>query len=161
MVSSFRLILKDELQAQWSTEVVGVSQGAFVSQAQHLIASPARLGLLAQDDNGRMVWPPRQLNSRRRLNYIHDQTIPLRRRRSCHGPAYAGVPSEFSGRAPVLDGISTVLVQFDEGPKGVFMLADDEDRTPEIDGKVRFDIRRLYGQDGMIHYGLKAVLVNS
>ena len=34
-------------------------------------------------------------------------------------------------------------------------------KTPEIDGTVRFDVRRLYGQDGMIHYGLKAVLVNS
>ncbi|HII32199.1 MAG TPA: hypothetical protein HA358_02720, partial [Candidatus Poseidoniaceae archaeon] len=43
--------LKNELQAQWATEVIGVSQGAYVSQAQHLIASPARLGLLAQDDN--------------------------------------------------------------------------------------------------------------
>jgi uncharacterized OB-fold protein len=54
--------------------------------------------------------------------------------------------------------VSTVLVAFDEGPKGVFMLADDEQGTPAVDGKVRFEVRRLYGQDGMMHYGLKAVL---
>lgn len=154
--------LKNELQAQWATEVAGVSQGAYVSQAQHLIASSARLGLLAQNDNGRMVWPPRQLNSRG--DRITSATVQLSETAtilSWTRLSAAGAPSEFSGRAPVLDGVSTVLVQFDEGPKGVFMLADDEDRTPEIDGTVRFDVRRLYGQDGMIHYGLKAVLVNS
>ena len=154
--------LKNELQAQWATEVVGVSQGAYVSQAQHLIASPARLGLLAQDDNGRMVWPPRQLNSRGdRITSTTKQLSETATILSWTRLSAAGAPSEFSGRAPVLDGISTVLVQFDEGPRGVFMLADDEERTPEIDGTVRFDVRRLYGQDGMIHYGLKAVLVNS
>ena len=146
----------------WSTEVVGVSQGAYVSQAQHLIASPARLGRLAQDDNGRMVWPPRQLNSRgNRITSTTKQLSETATILSWTRLSAAGAPSEFSGRAPVHDGISTDLVQLDEGPKAVFMLADDEDRTPEIDGKVRFDIRGLYGQDGMIHYGLKAVLVNS
>ena len=154
--------LKNELKALWATEVVGVSQGAYVSQAQHLIASSARLGLLAQNDNGRLVWPPRQLNSRGdRIASATKQLSETATILSWTRLSAAGAPSEFSGRAPVLDGVSTVLVQFDEGPKGVFMLADDEDRTPEIDGTVRFDIRRLYGQDGMIHYGLKAVLVNS
>ena len=62
----------------------------------------------------------------------------------------AGAPSEFSGRAPTLGGVSTVLVEFEEGPKGVFMLADDETKNPAIDGTVRFEVRRLFGQEGLM-----------
>jgi uncharacterized OB-fold protein len=136
-----------------------VSQGAYVSQAQHIVASASRLGLKAQNDNGTIVWPPRQLNSkgsrieRSTTTLSEPATILTWTRLSA-----AGAPSEFSGRAPLLDGVSTVLVAFDEGPKGVFMLADDEKGAPAVDGKVRFEVRRLYGQDGMMHYGLKAVL---
>jgi uncharacterized OB-fold protein len=150
---------KQELTEQWSLEVQGVSQGAYVSQAQHIVASASRLGLKAQNDNGTIVWPPRQLNSkgsrieRSTTTLSEPATILTWTRLSA-----AGAPSEFSGRAPLLDGVSTVLVAFDEGPKGVFMLADDEQGAPAVDGKVRFEVRRLYGQDGMMHYGLKAVL---
>ena len=68
------------------------------------------------------------------------------------------VPNNTPSRRLQFGGVSTVLVEFKEGPKGVFMLADDESKNPEIDGLVRFEVRRLYGQDGLMHYGLKAVL---
>ena len=71
----------------------------------------------------------------------------------------AGAPSEFSLRAPLLGGVSTVLVEFISGPKGVFMLTDDEDGQPSIGQEVSFEVRRLYGQDEFIHYGLKALLI--
>jgi uncharacterized OB-fold protein len=153
---------QQELIDQWSKEVQGVSQGAYVSQAQHIVASPSRLGLKAQNDHGTTVWPPRQLNSEgarieSSTNTLSEPATILTWTRL----SAAGAPSEFSGRAPLLDGVSTVLVAFEEGPKGVFMLADDEHEAPEIDGKVRFEVRRLYGQDGMMHYGLKAVLCQS
>ena len=54
--------MKSQLEDQWKIEVEGVSQGAYVSQAQHTIATPSRLGLRAQIDHGQLVWPPRQLN---------------------------------------------------------------------------------------------------
>ena len=38
----------------------------------------------------------------------------------------AGAPSEFTIRAPILGGLYTVMVQFSEGPKGVFLLVDDD-----------------------------------
>ena len=156
------LEMKDKLSIEWKEEIAGVSQGAYVSQAQHTISTPSRLGLMAQVDNGKMVWPPRQLNSKGER--IDAATTHLSEKASIltwTRLSAAGAPSEFSRRAPILDGVATVLVAFDEGPKGVFMLADDEKGTPEIDGKVRFEIRRLYGQDNMIHYGLKAVLTKS
>ena len=154
--------MKSQLEDQWKIEVEGVSQGAYVSQAQHTIATPSRLGLKAQIDQDQLVWPPRQLNpagermqeSAVKLSNI--ATILTWTRLSA-----AGAPSEFSGRAPILGGVSTVLVEFEEGPKGVFMLADDETKNPAIDGMVRFEVRRLYGQDGLMHYGLKAVLCES
>lgn len=154
--------MKSQLKDQWKIEVEGVSQGAYVSQAQHTIATPSRLGLKAQIDQDQLVWPPRQLNpagermqeSAVKLSNI--ATILTWTRLSA-----AGAPSEFSGRAPILGGVSTVLVEFEEGPKGVFMLADDETKNPAIDGTVRFEVRRLYGQDGLMHYGLKAVLCES
>jgi len=55
--------MKDQLDQQWKIEVEGVSQGAYVSQAQHTIATPSRLGLKAQVDHEQLVWPPRQLNA--------------------------------------------------------------------------------------------------
>ncbi|MEC7272821.1 MAG: hypothetical protein VXV85_04165 [Candidatus Thermoplasmatota archaeon] len=150
---------KDQLDQQWKIEVQGVSQGAYVSQAQHTIATPSRLGLKAQVDSEQLVWPPRQLNaSGKRIESASEQLSETAKILTWTRLSAAGAPSEFSGRAPILDGVSTVLVQFPEGPKGVFMLADDEHKEPAIDASVRFDVRRLYGQDGMMHYGLKAIL---
>ena len=152
--------MKDQLDQQWKIEVEGVSQGAYVSQAQHLIATPSRLGLKAQVDHKQLVWPPRQLNATgKRIESASEQLSETATILTWTRLSAAGAPSEFSGRAPILDGVSTVLVQFPEGPKGVFMLADDEHSQPAIDASVRFDVRRLYGQDGMMHYGLKAILL--
>ena len=39
------------------------------------------------------------------------------------------------------------------------MLADDQDGEPTIGQDVTFEVRRLYGQDKLIHYGLKALLI--
>ena len=55
--------MQDDLNVQWKIEVEGVSQGAYVSQAQHTISVPSRLGLKAQIDGERLIWPPRQLNA--------------------------------------------------------------------------------------------------
>ena len=154
--------MKNELDEQWKIEVEGVSQGAYVSQAQHTIATPSRLGLKAQLDHEQLVWPPRQLNaSGKRIEIASEQLSETATILTWTRLSAAGAPSEFSGRAPILDGVSTVLVQFPEGPKGVFMLADDEHNEPAIDARVCFDVRRLYGQDGMMHYGLKAMLLQS
>ena len=158
----YSLEMQEELEIQWKTEVVGVSQGAYVSQAQHMISSSSRLGLVAQNDNGRSIWPPRQLNSDgERIDSATTKLSETATILTWTRLSAAGAPSEFSGRAPILDGVTTVLVAFEEGPKGVFMLADDEKVTPEIDAKVGFEIRRLYGQDNMVHYGLKAILAKS
>ena len=152
--------MKDQLVQQWQIEVEGVSQGAYVSQAQHTIATPSRLGLKAQVDHEQLVWPPRQLNATgKRIESASEQLSETATILTWTRLSAAGAPSEFSGRAPILDGVSTVLVQFPEGPKGVFMLADDDHNERVSDGSVRFDVRRLYGQDGMMHYGLKAMLL--
>ena len=152
--------MKHQLDRQWKIEVEGVSQGAYVSQAQHTIATPSRLGLKAQVDHERLVWPPRQLNATgERIESASEQLSETATILTWTRLSAAGAPSEFSGRAPILDGVSTVLVQFPEGPKGFFMLADDEHNVPAIDASVRFDVRRLYGQDGMMHYGLKAIII--
>lgn len=154
--------MQDDLNVQWNIEVEGVSQGAYVSQAQHTISVPSRLGLKAQIDGQRLIWPPRQLNAiGQRIDSEGKQLSETATILTWTRLSAAGAPSEFSNRAPILDGVATVLVEFDEGPKGVFMLADDESGKPEIDERVHFVLRRLYGQDGMMHYGLKAMLSES
>ena len=67
-----------------------------------------------------------------------------------------GAPSEFALRADLLGGIRTVLVQFDEGPRGVFLVADEIDVNPHIGLSVGFVLRRIYGQEGRTIRGLKA-----
>jgi uncharacterized OB-fold protein len=69
----------------------------------------------------------------------------------------AGAPSEFSLRAPILGGVQTVLVKFEEGPRGVFLVCDDVDYSPRIGDRVHFGVRRIYAQEGLIRYGLKAI----
>ena len=73
--------------------------------------------------------------------------------------AAAGAPSEFSIRAPLLGGITTVFVRFEQGPRGVFLLVDDEDNDPKIGDQVQFAIRRIYAQEGYIRYGLKCQII--
>tara|TARA_B100001115_G_scaffold176774_1_gene164353 strand:- start:41 stop:844 length:804 start_codon:yes stop_codon:yes gene_type:complete len=153
--------VQEKLSVAWKKEVFGVSQGAYVSQAQHIVASGSRLGMKAQVDENRLIWPPRQLNSTaQRIENAQERLSETATILTWTRLSSAGAPSEFSERAPILGGVSTVLVSFDKGPQGVFMLADDDENTPKIEDTVRFEIRRLYGQDGMIHYGTKAILNN-
>lgn len=157
---SIDIALKTALDEAWVTEVSGVSQGAYISQSQHMLAMPSRLGLHAQEDASTIVWPPRQLNAEGvrippASNKLDGNASILTWTRL----SAAGAPSEFSLRAPLLGGISTVLVEFASGPKGVFMLADDENGQASIGQEVSFEVRRLYGQDNLIHYGLKALLI--
>jgi uncharacterized OB-fold protein len=69
-----------------------------------------------------------------------------------------GAPSEFSLRAPILGGIGTVFVRLDDGPCGVFLVADDNNGEIAIGSRVSFAVRKIYAQDGLIRYGLKALL---
>tara|TARA_B100001175_G_scaffold270032_1_gene242047 strand:+ start:970 stop:1773 length:804 start_codon:yes stop_codon:yes gene_type:complete len=143
----------------WKKEVSGVSQGAYVSQSQHMLSMPSRLGLHAQEDDSIILWPPRQLNNEgERIPPVSSKLDNNALILTWTKLSALGAPSEFSLRAPLLGGVSTVLVEFTSGPKGVFMLADDEDGEPSIDQTVSFEVRRLYGQDNLIHYGLKALL---
>ena len=151
---------KDSIEKAWNVEVACVSQGAYVSQSQHILAMPSRLGLHAQKDDSNVVWPPRQLNA------VGERIPPASDKLRNHASiltwtrlSAVGAPSEFSFRAPLLGGVSTVLVEFQTGPKGVFMLADDQKGDPSIGQAVTFEVRRLYGQDRLIHYGLKALLI--
>ena len=151
---------KESIEKAWSVEVAGVSQGAYVSQSQHILAMPSRLGLHAQNDDSNIVWPPRQLNDAGdRIPPPSDKLENSASILTWTRLSAAGAPSEFSFRAPLLGGVSTVLVEFKTGPKGVFMLADDQDGEPTIGQDVTFEVRRLYGQDKLIHYGLKALLI--
>ena len=49
-----------------------------------------------------------------------------------------------------------MLLQLDEGPKGVFLTVDDEDALFEMEASMELVVRRLYAQEGFIRYGLKA-----
>ena len=150
---------KKAIHEAWEKEVSGVSQGAYVSQSQHMLAMPSRLGLLAQEDASVILWPPRQLNNEgERIPPVSNKLDNNASILTWTKLSALGAPSEFSLRAPLLGGVSTVLVEFSSGPKGVFMLVDDEDGVPAIDQTVSFEVRRLYGQDNLIHYGLKALL---
>ena len=52
------------------------------------------------------------------------------------------------------------MVQTTDGPNGVFLLVDDDATNPEIGASVDLVVRRLYAQEGLIRYGLKAILNN-
>jgi uncharacterized OB-fold protein len=54
-----------------------------------------------------------------------------------------------------------VFVQLDDGPKGVFLVVDDEDATLEMDAPIELVLRRVYAQEGFIRYGLKARSISS
>ena len=69
----------------------------------------------------------------------------------------AGCPSEFAIRAPVLDGLTSMILAFDEGPSGVFLHADGHPSEVAIDDEVNLVVRRIYAQDGMLRYGRKAI----
>jgi len=151
-----------EITSAWQKECNPnhVSQGAYVSKQQYDEGSAARLNLMGQQLGEEMIWPPRQMDNNGLA--IPQASTPL------HGVASveswtklapAGAPSEFSFRAPILGGITTVFVRFEQGPRGVFLLVDDEDNNPKIGDQVRFVTRRIYAQEAFIRYGLKCQIV--
>jgi uncharacterized OB-fold protein len=152
------------MAAAWSRELqlTHVSQGAYVSESAYLEGANARLGLLAQHSGEALVWPPRQLDQ-------HGERIPTANQalmaqatvESWTKLSAAGAPSEFALRAPVLGGIQTVFVQFEQGPRGVFLVADDAEYEPTIGDQVSFVVRRIYAQEGLIRYGMKAIPTKS
>ena len=136
------------MQQAWGQELSAthVSQGAYISRAQYEEAGSPRLSLTGQMADNGLVWPPR-------FNHMVDGTKAANRNLQRTGAVQtwttlsaAGAPSEFSLRAPLLGGISTVLLQLDDGPKGVF----------EMEASMELVFRRLYAQEGFIRYGLKA-----
>jgi len=148
MDSTFHL----QMRSAWDEELRSVSQGAYVSEQQYLSGLESRLRLLAQKEGEKYCWPGRESNQKHTI-------VPLTRRgvvESWTKSSAAGSPSEFALRSPLLDGMTTLLLTLEGGVKGVFLLADDEKTMPEIGSHVELVVRRIYGQEGLIRYGLKA-----
>ena len=144
------------IQNAWIEEGSSVSQGAYVSKQSYDISSSSRMNLTAQQIDGENIWPPRES--------IEEEKTTLKKNLNKSGNiiswtklAAGGAPSEFSIRAPLLGGISTVLVNLDDGPNGVFLLADDNIGKVEIGTKVGLVLRKIYAQDNYVKYGLKAI----
>ncbi|MBH34442.1 MAG: hypothetical protein CMB74_03220 [Euryarchaeota archaeon] len=146
------------LEAAWGQELSEnhVSQGAYVSRAQYDEAAASRLQLHGQANEQGVVWPPR-------FSHVVDGHSASGMRLQRCGKVMtwttlsaAGAPSEFSLRAPVLGGVSTVLLALDDGPNGVFLMVDDEESIIEMDARMELVFRRLYAQEGFVRYGLKA-----
>ena len=135
-----------------------VSQGAYVSKSQYLEGARARLSLSSQKIGDGLIWPPRQLDSSgQRIPTETHSLTGIASVESWTKLSAAGAPSEFSLRAPILGGIQTLLVRFEQGPRGVFLVCDDVDYSPHIGDEVEFSVRRIYAQEGIIRYGLKAL----
>ena len=141
-----------QMKKAWDEELCSVSQGAYVSEQQYLSGLQSRLSLLAQKEGERYFWPGRENNQ-------EHTTVALTREgvvESWTKSSAAGSPSEFALRSPLLDGMTTLLLTLEHGVTGVFLLADDEETKPEIGSLVELVVRRIYGQEGLIRYGLKA-----
>ena len=153
--------LYQQINLAWKkeTSIDNVSQGAYISSQQYSESLSSRLKLLAQFDQ-KAIWPPRQLNDDGAV--INHPEVQLNR--TCKIESWtklsaAGAPSEFSIRAPILDGISTVYVSFEEGTRGVFLLTDDQNKKPEIGLSGEIVVRKIYSQEGEIRYGTKVQLI--
>lgn len=148
------------LDSAWSNELKSnhVSQGAFVSEAMYMEGSSARLAMMAQKGGNGPIWPPRHGHDRDGP-LPHHTVSPAGTVLSWTKLSAAGAPSEFSIRAPLLGGLNTVLLALDDGPRGVFLMVDDEDHDINIHDRVELVLRRLYAQEGFMRYGLKGRLV--
>jgi uncharacterized OB-fold protein len=149
-----------DIQNAWEQEMkpAHVSQGAYVSEAAYMEGATARLAFMAQSTTTNLIWPPRQLDADGlRLESPNQPLMTSATVESWTKLSAAGAPSEFALRAPVLGGIQTVFVRFEQGPCGVFLVADDEEYEPAIGDEVTFVVRRIYAQEGLIRYGMKAV----
>lgn len=151
--------LFDDLNDAWEKEtaLAHVSQGAYVSHSQYLEGARARLSLASQRLDEQSIWPPRQMDAAGlRLPSPSTALVGKATVESWTKLSAAGAPSEFSLRAPILGGIQTVFVRFEQGPAGVFLLADDLEYQPKIGDAVDFSVRKIYAQESFIRYGLKA-----
>ena len=142
----------------WALELSeqNVSQGAYVSDQVHVLGLNARLGMQAQVGP---MWPPRGSNADGSQPHKGQAISLMARVVSWTRLIAAGCPSEFSIRAPVLGGLTSLLVAFDDGPSGVFLYVDGHPAEVGIDDEVRLVVRRVYGQDGTLRYGRKAILL--
>lgn len=146
------------IEGAWVDEmqITNVSQGAYVSVAQYEEAAASRLGLVGQKVPGGMTWPPRQMDGEERANAEDTPLVHIGSVQSWTRLSAAGAPSEFSIRAPLLGGISTVLLRLKDGPSGVFLVVDDEEPELSMELEMELVVRRIYAQEGIIRYGLKA-----
>ena len=152
----------EKITAAWQDEsnIMNTSQGAYVSGQQYDETLESRLSLVAQKHHG-MIWPPRQMDSEGEI--IADSFIKIEPSGvviSWTKLSAAGAPSEFAIRAPILGGISTVMVETKDGPNGVFLVVDDLNISPKIGDSVDIVVRMLYAQEGIIRYGTKAIITN-
>ena len=141
----------------WLEEMNAVSQGAFVSEQAYRSGAASRMNFSSQQLGDIRIWPPREMIGDQRPA----EAPPLGQSgiiESWTKLSAGGAPSEFSLRAPIIGGIGTVFVKLNDGPRGVFLIADDEVSEPEIGKDVTFGLRRIYAQDGLIRYGLKALI---
>ena len=153
-----------DMETAWERELstTHVSQGAYVSEAAYMEGAEARLGFMAQSNNHALVWPPRQMDGEgRRMQQANSPLLASAVVESWTKLSAAGAPSEFALRAPILGGIQTVFVRFEQGPCGVFLIADDEQYEPSIGDQVTFVVRRIYAQEGLVRYGMKAIPVTN
>ncbi len=153
-----------DMETAWQRELstTHVSQGAYVSEAAYMEGAEARLGFMAQSNNHALVWPPRQMDGEgRRMQQANSPLLASAVVESWTKLSAAGAPSEFALRAPILGGIQTVFVRFEQGPCGVFLIADDEQYEPSIGDQVTFVVRRIYAQEGLVRYGMKAIPVTN
>jgi len=108
-----------------------------------------------------MIWPPRQRTDDGELLPASTNTyVGLRGKiQSWTTLSAAGAPSEFAHRAPILGGLTSILVKLETNPSGVFLMVDDEEPEIDFDIDVELVVRRIYAQDGFIRYGRKARVV--
>ncbi|MCH1540157.1 MAG: hypothetical protein L7S56_01800 [Candidatus Poseidonia sp.] len=149
----------ESMMAAWKKElnISNVSQGAYVSMALYNEGANTRMTLASDVFGNGPVWPPRQMDSSGQRPDVQRQ--PLQTNgivESWTALSAAGAPSEFSLRAPLLEGLTTVYVRLTDGPHGVFLMVDDEEHDISIGNSVEFVIRRIYGQESVVRYGLKA-----
>jgi uncharacterized OB-fold protein len=146
------------LEQAWSLELLAthVSQGAYVSKSQYEEAVRSRLMLEGQLATAGIVWPPRYSGLVDHQPVEHQRLVPRGVILSWTTLSASGAPSEFALRAPLLGGISTVLLALEDGPNGVFLMVDDEEGKLEIGDSMELVLRRIYAQEGFIRYGLKA-----
>ena len=87
----------------------------------------SRLSMRGHISENCVEWPPRFSHMVGGAQPLHLQLKRTGKVQSWTTLSAAGAPSEFSLRAPILGGISTVFLALDDGPNGVFLTVDDEE----------------------------------